>query len=379
MKRFLSILSAGLLAGLLANTACREEDGLNLGLTPPDSLRVPANDAFVKLEPTTTASVVFEWKPGRAADGALLLYEVAFDREAGDFSNPVFKVAADGNGGQNKATLSHKDLNAVAGLAGIGSLSRGRLKWTVLAAKGTNVQQAAQARLIELERPAGIAQIPADVYLTGDATEYGTDLSKAARLRQTNAGEFEIYTSLKEGTYRFVDGTTGTPVSFSLVGDAIRETGTTAATGAAKAYRIRLDFNNAAAQLTEIKEMGLWFSPRKQVIVTLPYVGNGTWKVENTPIEFFQESWGRDERYKFRATVQTGSGPEEVEFFGSTKADNQRPNTGTPPEFYYLVPVDNSDYDFTYKFRSEADRANADITVLLGPDVPNYTHQVTIR
>jgi hypothetical protein len=41
--------------------------------------------------------------------------------------------------------------------------------------------------------------------------------------------------------------------------------------------------------------------------------------------------------------------------------------------------VDNSDYDFTYKFRSEADRANADITVLLSPDVPNYTHEVTIR
>ncbi len=379
MKRVLSLTAGTLLALLLVNTACQQDDAVNLNLTAPDSLRVPSNNAFVKLNPTTSASVVFEWKPGKAADGALVVYEVAFDKESGDFSNPVYKVASDGNGGQNKATLSHKDLNSVAALAGIGFLNRGKLKWTVLASKGTNVQKAAQERMIEVERPAGITEIPADVYLTGDATEFGTDLSNAARMRSTRAGEFEIYTSLKEGTYQFVNRTNGTPTAFSVVGNLIREGGATTVTGPAKVYRIALDFNNAAARLTEIKEVGLWFSPTKQVIVALPYVGNGTWKVENTPIEFFQESWGRDERYKFRLTVKEGDSPETTEFMGSSKADNQRPDSSTPPEYFYLLPVNNSDYDFTYKFPSQADKANVDITVTLSSGAANYTHEVKIR
>src|SRR5207247_802116 len=105
---------------------------------------------------------------------------------------------------------------------------------------------------------------------------------------------------------------------------ALNEGGETTISGGTKVYRVVLDFNNAAAQLTEIKEVGLWFSPKKQVIVTLPYVGNGIWKVENTPIEFFQESWGRDERYKFRFTVQDTDGQENMEFFGSVNSDNSR-------------------------------------------------------
>jgi hypothetical protein len=368
-----------MLALLIGHTSCKKDDAINLNLAAPDSLRVPSDNAFVKLNPTTSASVVFEWKPGTAADGSLVMYELAFDKEAGDFSNPVYKIASDGNGGQNRATLSHKDLNKIANLAGIASLAKGKLKWTVLASKGTNVQKASADRLLEVERPAGFSEIPADVYITGDATEYGAELSKAGRLKQVRAGEFEIYTALKPGMYRFVNKTSGTPVSFSVTGNLIQENGETTVTGDSKVYRINLDFNNAAAKLTEIKEVGLWFSPKKQVIVALPYVGKGIWKVQNTPIEFFQESWGRDERYKFRLTVKEGGSADATEFMGSANADNQRPTASTPASFYYLVPVNNSDYDYTYKFRSELDKANADVTVFLSPDAEAYTHEITVR
>lgn len=368
-----------MLALLIGHTSCKKDDAINLNLTAPDSLRVPSDNAFVKLNPTTNASVVFEWKPGTAADGSLVMYELAFDKEGGDFTNPVYKIASDGNGGQNRATLSHKDLNKIANLAGIASLAKGKLKWTVLASKGTNVQKATADRLLEVERPAGFSEIPADVYITGDATEYGAELGKAGRLKQVRSGEFEIYTSLKPGTYRFVNKTSGTPVAFSITGNLIREDGETTVTADARVYRISLDFNNAAARLTEIKEVGLWFSPKKQVIVVLPYAGKGIWKVQNTPIEFFQEGWGRDERYKFRLTVKDGGNADATEFMGSANADNQRPTASTPASFYYLVPVNNSDYDYTYKFRSELDKANADVTVFLSPDVEAYTHEITVR
>ena len=385
MKRLLSIIFTGAFAVLVANTACEREEGVNLGLSAPDSLRTPANDVSVKIDLIANTSVVFEWKPGQAADGALLLYEVAFDKENGDFSNPVFKLASDGNGIQSKATIQHRDLNKIAGLAGIAALAKGRLKWTVLASKGTNVQQAAQTRLVNVERPAGFAEIPVDLYISGDATEYGTELGKAARMRQTRVngqprpGEFEIYTSLKAGTYRFVNRNTGTPVAFSLRGAQIQEGGTSTVTGAAKTYRINLDFNRATAQLTEIKEMGLWVSAQNKVTVALPYVGNSTWKVEDTPIEFFQFDWGRDERYKFRMRVNNGTGDDTFEWLGSSNADNQRPTAATPPAYFFLLPIPESQWDFTFKFATEADRRNANITVMLGPTAPDYAHEVKIR
>ena len=64
---------------------------------------------------------------------------------------------------------------------------------------------------------------------------------------------------------------------------------------------------------------------------------------------------------------------------GSSKADNQRADANTPPEYFYLLPVNNSDYDFTYKFPSEADKANVDITVTLSPGAANYMHEIKIR
>ncbi|MCU0354807.1 MAG: SusE domain-containing protein [Cytophagales bacterium] len=385
MKRILSIITVGALALLVANTACEREEGLNLNLTAPDSLRTPANDVSVRIDLIANPSVVFEWKPGQAADGALLLYEVAFDKENGDFSNPVFKLASDGNGVQPKATIQHRDLNKIAGLAGIAALAKGKLKWTVLASKGTNVQQAAQTRLVNVERPAGFSEIPVDLYLTGDATEFGTELSRAARLQQTRVngqprpGEFEIYTSLKAGTYRFLNRNTGTPVAFSLRGNLIQEGGTTTVTGAAKVYRINLDFNRATVQLTEIKEMGLWVSARERVTVTLPYVSNGMWKIENTPIEFVQQSWGRDERYKFRMRVNDGTGEDKNEWLGSSNADNQRATSSTPPAYFFLFPIAESQWDFTYKFATEVDGKNVDISVMLNSTAANYIHEVKIR
>src|SRR5690606_37092931 len=109
--------------------------------------------------------------------------------------------------------------------AGIPALGTGKLKWTVLAAKGYNVQPAAETRLLEVERPNGFAEIPVDVYLTGEATEGGADLASALRLKSIGNGVFEIYTSLKDGAYHFVDRTSGTPNTYSLDGAILKEGG----------------------------------------------------------------------------------------------------------------------------------------------------------
>jgi len=357
----------------------KDEREINMNITEVSALYAPNDNLHVKLEPATSASVVFEWDQAKAEDGSLVMYEVAFDKQGGDFSAPVYKISSDGNGVQNKLTLSHKDLNRIANFAGINALETGKLRWTVLASKGTNVKKATVSRTIEVERPAGFAEIPTEVYLTGEGTEAGASLASAIKMKSTGPGVFEIYTQLKPGTYRFVNKTTGTPTSYIVQGSFLKMGDATATPAATpKVYRIELDFNNAAVKLTEITKVGYWFAPRNAIEAELAYVGNGVFKAENVKAEFKQESWGRDERYKFRMNLKAADGTETVEDWGSVNRDNSRPTATTPAAWYNVYKQNVNQWDYTFKFPTEADMKNVDLFLNFKPDAA-YNHQVVIK
>ncbi|MBG8555461.1 SusE domain-containing protein [Hymenobacter guriensis] len=381
MKRLLNPLLFLLLlaSGLLSSCKDEDDDALDGTITPVSNFISPGDNTFVRLDPASNAAITFEWSQARAADGTLVLYEVMFDEEGGDFSSPVYTTTSGTNGQDTKLVLTHGDLNRIANLAGIKAQEKGKLKWTVNASKGLNVLPATAARVIELERPAGFATIPANLYLTGSGTEAGTDLSMAMPFKRISAGVFELYTRLSPGEVKLVDQTTGTPTAYYMDGNKLREGDQATSPATAPAvYHIQLDFNNSATTLTEIVSIGLWVSAENKVKADLPYVGNGVWKVENTPIEFFQESWGRDERYKFLVTQKDAAGVTSKQYLGSTNRDNQRATANSPAEYFFLTPGPDNQYDYTFKFQSEADGKNADITVKMQPDGP-YTHQVTLR
>ena len=381
MKTFFANIFLALPVSLgLILTGCGKDDHeLNTNLQPVARLNAPVADKYIKLQPATSATVSFEWDQARAEDGSLVLYEVAIDKDGGDFSNPIAKITSDGGGVQNKLTLSHKDLNSIAGKAGIAALATGKLKWTVNASKGYNILPAAESRTIEVERPNGFAEIPVDVFLTGDATEAGADLAQAVKLKSTAPGVFEIYTSLKDGKYKFVDRNTGTPTTYFIDGAALKEGGESTQSGGTKVYRLRLDFNNTAATITEITAIGLWFAPENGIMYDLNYTANGVWTFENKLINFHQESWGRDERYKFRVSVKAADGTAGTEWYGSSNADNNRPTAATPLSFWELRLIANSDqYNYCYKFASEVDTKNCDVKLYFSPD-KTYTHEVIVR
>ena len=371
---FLTLLYLMLLIG------CSKSDrDINMNITEVGAFYAPNDNLHVKLEPATSASVTFEWEQAKAEDGSLVMYEIAFDKESGSFSSPVYKMSSDGNGVQNKLTLSHKDLNRIANMAGIGSLESGKLKWTVLASKGTNVKQSALSRTIEVERPAGFAEIPNEVFLTGSATEAGDDLSKAIKMKSTSPGVFEVYTQLKPGNYHFVNRTTGTIISYEVQGTFLKEgDGAESPATTPTVYRIELDFNNAAVKINEVVKLGYWFSPRNAIEAQLEYAGNGVFKASNVPVEFKQEGWGRDERYKFRMTLKDASGNEIVEDWGSINRDNSRPSATTPDAWYQIYKQDVNQWDFTFKFPTEADMKNVDMILNFKPDAP-YNHVIDIK
>jgi len=365
---------------LLTGMGCKKSYNYSLDQTvsPVSTLFTPQDSFFVKLQPATGASVVFEWSEAQAADGSLVQYEIAFDTAGDNFKHPVFKIASDGVGVNNQATLTHSQLNQIANLAGIPSLGTGNLYWTVYSTKGLNEVPAAQTRMITVQRPAGFANIPADVYLTGSATEGGTDLSQALPMKQTANGVFELYTSLKSGgTYQFTDRNAGTPVTFYIGSQGLTQTGSTTYSDTTAQVRFNLDFNNATGTVTVIRSVGVWFSQYDAVTYILTYSGNSIWVDNGQLIQLPAVSYGLEDRYKFQFTVNYGGGvPDSYETYGSSNSNNNEPTSSTPASYWYLFPVTDDQWDYTFKFNASLNNNVKNNIILYMQAGSPYTHSV---
>jgi starch-binding outer membrane protein SusE/F len=370
--------SLSLLASLalLLITSCKKDiKRLDLTITPVGSLAAPVDNSDIQLQPATGASIVFQWSPAQTPDSGLILYEVAFDKVDGNFSNPVYKILSDGSGVQNQASVSQKDLNKIAALAGIKASGSGKIKWAVLASKATNAKISTETRTLQIERPAGFATVPDSLFIFGNATEAGNDPANAIPLKKTADGVFELYTSLGTGSYLLTDqrNANGNEYYIDINNSNIIKAGNTQTevSGTTKAYCLRYDFNVATSQATVIESIGLYQSANNAEIGQLSYTGNSTWQIDSLPVVFVQFSWGRDDRYKF--FMHTSSG---MEYYGSTNADNVPP-AGQPQSYFYLVPVTNDQWSNTYKFDPSADNHTVKVDIYFKASGP-YTHKVTV-
>ena len=365
---------------LVIFTACKEEMGkINSQLSPVQTLVEPANAKTVVLQPSASASLYFEWKPCKVEDSGTALYQIAFDKASGNFSNPVFVANSDNNGYQSFVNITHKQMNKIAGMMGIGPSETGTFKWTVFSTKGLQNMKAAQENTIAITRLAGFDDLPVDVYVTGDGSENGNDLSKAHKMKSLGEGAFEAYTKLTAGKpFYFTDGITGTPRKFYTANGLVKQDGTsTVATNGV--YAITLDFTTGACTYTLVTRLGFYFSPSGAILFDLPYAGNGVFQAKNQTVTFSQESWGRDQRYKFRMFVKEngGTGAEKEFEWGTLNQTDSPPSTSSPLSYYYLALLTNlTQWDNKWKLMSDFDGASATYTVYLQANQP-YTHSVT--
>jgi hypothetical protein len=378
MKTFIK-MSFMVMLTIIAITSCKKDTrALNTDVAPVTALAAPENAASYTLAPTTGPSIQFKWTASTTQD--LVLYEVAFDKADGDFSKPIYKVLSDGSGVQAQATITQKVLNTIASLAGVASLSTGTIKWTVIVSKATNAKVSTASHTIQLTRPAGFAVPPAALYLTGSASEQGTDISKALPFKKISDGVFELYTSLTAGTYSLVDNTTGTPTAFSIQNNSsVIAGGSTTVTGSKNVYRISIDMGNAAATITQIVSVGFFNGPDNKIYFELPYIGNSQWEIDNTTITIPQESYGLDSRYKYKFTVKDLAGNQSVEWYGSVNSDNSDPSTTTPASYYYMFPVDDSQFNFCFKVNPAYNNKKGNVNVNFSPGIPNYTNSITLK
>jgi hypothetical protein len=301
------ILQLSIILSLIFSvTSCSSEGEVrDLGVTPVERLYEPVDGRTLILQSSASAMLYFEWEPARAEDSGTVLYEIAFDVADGDFSDPIAVLAADNNGGSNHATVTHKQLNQIAALAGIESSEQGTLKWTVYSSKGINPVKAKQERTITLTRLAGFANIPDQLYITGEGTEVGGDITNALRMKKINDGEFEIYMQFTEGKeFFFVNSTTGDPITYSLSGEKIVEGGTSTVPNTG-IYKYYLDFNIGSFTTKEVTKVVLFLNWSQREI-ELPYKGLGVWELTNHTITGLTDNDNNDDRYKFRMTSSDG-------------------------------------------------------------------------
>lgn len=336
--------------------SCDDEESLNLNLTEVQTLYTPEDNRFVDLKPAQNITETFEWDQAHAQDGSLVVYEVAFDQESGDFTAPFYKIASNGKGVEPRLTLTHADLNRIAELGGAAFFEARKFKWTVLASKGDNVKTAAVFRYIELERPGGFEEKPSALYITGSATEGGSDVAAAKECRQLEPGVFEIMTKLTAGTYKFVDGLSSSARVYYIGEDegspVIDMDGENVFEGDDKVYRIKLDFNSLAVTTTEVKEAGFWYCWENMIQYDLDYTGDGIWKAQNVTVNLSAVPWGFEERHKYRLTLNSG-GDDYDEWWGYRENDSpgQDGNYGnTPAEYFYAYKIANNDqWNYAWK------------------------------
>ena len=369
IKYMLLTVGAALLAACSSDGEVRD-----LQVTAVQSIYEPADAKSVVLQSSSSASLYFEWEPSLAEDGGAVLYEVVFDKTDGDFSDPLAIIASDNNGAMNHATISHKTLNQIAASAGVESAETGTLKWTVYASKGIFPVKAQEDRTLTITRLAGFAEVPAQLYITGEATEVGGELSKAMQMKKVADGEFEIYMQLTAGqSFQFVSSNAGTPTTYSLQGEKLVEGGTTTVSESG-IYRYYVDFNAGSFTSKQVTKVSLFLNWSQREI-ELAYQGLGVWAVSDYKIEGLSGGDNDDDRYKFRMQSTAG----ETEW---RAINNDSKPTGNE-SYYYMVEKSNVEqWTNNEIWKNPATDGwsgkTYDVTFSLNPS-GEYTHNLVIK
>lgn len=356
-----------LLAAALCPVSCTLDKEYRPGdVYPVSSLISPEDDTYIRLQSGSDASTTFEWSPAFAQDGMSPQYEVAF------YGSPdgeiVYRVDA---GFNTSVSIAHKELNKAASAAGIPTGEDGSMYWAVVASRGISESAVTVTpRKLEVTRLLGFETIPAEVYITGEGSETGTDLSAAYKaIKSTEEGMFTFYHQLKAGQgFTFVDSKEADHTVYTIVNGILDDKSSTPATVSEDGiYKITLDFNVRGVTIEPITNVLYNFADDHTR--NMDYIGNGTWKLTDYTVQFLDKGYEED-RYHFRATI---GGTEMV--WGYEASDSSRPGTLTGSYFYvYEYVWDGNRWAYPYKFMTDLNGATVDITVYMNGDVDHTTH-----
>lgn len=334
MKKILNMLMAAGLAvwGASCSSDLDYEPG---GVTPVKALLLPADNWYVELQSASSATETFSWEPALAADGQLPHYEVVFLAQPD--GEIVYRYDA---GSKTSVAVPHKELNLAAKAAGIDAGASGDFYWSVVSSRGvTTAPVEATPRCISVKRLFGFDVIPSTLYLTGEATEVGDDLSLAMQFQSTgeDVGEFTAIMRLEAGkTYSMYETTDASSRHFTIEEGELREFGADVkpATSLASVdktgiYRVYVDFNTRSTIVEEVTRLAFYQRDDVGNAVELTYQGLGVWKLEN------HTTTKGDNRYGFLANI-SGATSYQEKWSSVNYNNNNAPTTGTSLDWWEI-------------------------------------------
>ena len=342
MKTIVKIVRSAsfFLSLMLVITGCNDIKELNLNVSAVENLIEPSNGLYVELKASSTAAVFFEWTEAKADDGQMVVYEVVFDHENGDFSKPVFRLPSENRGQRNYVNITHKQLNKIASFLGVEASAKGKFAWTVVASKGVNGKIAKEKRTMEVTRLAGFTDIPPTLYLTGEATEAGGGLSDAIKMKMLEEGEFVIFTKLTAGkTYHFTDVNVGTPRNIYTEGGLLKEGEGASTVTETGVYKIELDFNSGMALYSKINKVSWHHCNSNNKTLEIPYAGNGVWALNKHTMVIEDLGQANAQEYqnpRYRFLMEYEDGKENA--WGPTNFNEDgAPAANNPPAAYFYA------------------------------------------
>lgn len=382
------------LIAILILGSCTDNYDLKTGFDAPTTLVSPQENQLIAIDLENGTPTVFEWTKANSYYGGVVLYEVLFDKENGDFSNPIYKIVSNGGGGDNWLSLTPKQLIVLAKNANISIDAEGMVKWKVVASQGGERKATQEIRTLKLKRPAGIAEIPTELYIYGTGFEAQT-IDNAMKFKKTEDGVFEIFASVKNSEINLCNSLSDNKVYYKLNNDKkLIESETASGTvinGTGKAYRIVVDFNLLTIKTTEIQSIQMMRTWQYN-LGDLTYIGNHKFEVKNIALPFYHD-WGYpEERYRFWVTTNDG-----LEIWGSYQNDQMNgsnipgliafgnPPDGNQPATYYNVynladipsPGQSQDWTGMYKLPKGSENKHANVIIDLSPNA-DYKHSITI-
>ncbi|QCR23255.1 SusE domain-containing protein [Pontibacter sp. SGAir0037] len=288
MKKNYALLS--FVAMLFVVWSCKEMDNLdpvgNWELTTP-IISTPSDNATLVLnQDEPTEQIRFEWQAAVSSERYQVRYTFVLDSaDNPDFSSPILSMTSGGSGKNLFVAPTARQIDQALSAAGYEANTTANLKWAVMAQSLDKVSVASQAvRITRFETESA----PAQLYVSGSATEKGANVTLAIPMKALKDGDgnltgiYELYTGLTAGgTLQFYGAQSASAVSFGGASGQLQRNGAAIASPGAGAYRITADFNNNTYSFLKIDKISVvggnitngWGGDEP-----LQYKGNSVWE-----------------------------------------------------------------------------------------------------
>lgn len=282
------ILSLLLIAVGLLSWSCEEKDNIspegNWELSSPQATL--SASTFVLDESTPNETITFTWDEANSSAGYQVFYTIVLDSGGSEsFDSPILSLSATNNGKGTSASISHAALDEALSKAGFPANSIANV---TLAVKATSLSKSSfDIVALSITRFA-TEIIPTSLYLSGNATEKGTDLSQSIPLRRLNkadgspANQYEIYTQLTAGnTFKLFSNQQLPAHQYGGQAGDLVKSGNAISVAEDGIYRISVDLDNQVYSLLKIDKWSVVGSPIAGGWggdEPLEYQGNGLWQ-----------------------------------------------------------------------------------------------------